>query len=73
MHGPNIWNFSEIYSLLKKYEVSNKTINLNQLAIKVGSILNKKNNSKNIELKIKNLGNKILNSTLNELNFFINK
>ncbi len=73
LHGPNIWNFSEIYSLLKKYEVSNKTINLNQLAIKVGSILNKKNNSKNIELKIKNLGNKILNSTLNELNFFINK
>jgi 3-deoxy-D-manno-octulosonic-acid transferase len=73
LHGPNIWNFSEIYSLLKKYEVSNKTINLNQLAIKVDSILNKKNNSKNIELKIKNLGNKILNSTLNELNFFINK
>ena len=32
-----------------------------------------KNETKNLELKIKRLGNKILNSTLNEVNFYIKK
>ena len=32
-----------------------------------------KNNSKNLESKIKNLGNKILYLSLKEVNFFINK
>ena len=73
LHGPNVWNFDEIYKLLKKYNVSSKVINSNQLAIKVDKMLNSKKNSKNLEYKIKNLGNKILNSTLNEVNFYINK
>ena len=73
LHGTNIWNFNEIYALLKKYKVSNKVMNSNQLAIKVEKMLNSRNNSKNLQLKIKSYGNKILNSTLNELNFFINK
>jgi 3-deoxy-D-manno-octulosonic-acid transferase len=73
LHGPNVWNFDEIYELLKKYKVSNKITNKNQLAYKVEKMLNRKNNSKNLNFKIKKLGNKILNSTLNEINFFINK
>ena len=73
LHGPNIWNFDEIYELLKKYKVSNKFTNVNQLTLKVDKMFNNKNNSKNLEFKIKNLGNKILNLTLNEINFFINK
>ena len=36
-------------------------------------MLNNKNKHKNLEIKIKNLGNKILTSTLNEINFYINK
>ncbi len=39
----------------------------------VNKMLNMKTNSKNIVLKIKNLGNKILKSTFNEINFFINQ
>ena len=73
LHGPNIWNFEEIYKLLKKYKVSNKIINSNQLSLKVDKMLNNKNRYKNLEIKIKNLGNKILNSTLKEINFYINK
>jgi 3-deoxy-D-manno-octulosonic-acid transferase len=73
LHGPNIWNFDEIYSLLKKYKVSDKITNSNQLASKVDQIFVNKNNSRNLEFKIKNLGNKILNSTINEIGFFINK
>jgi len=73
LHGPNIWNFDEIYSLLKKYKVSNKVKNIDQLAFNVDKIFANTNNSKNLESKIKSLGNKILNSTLNEIDFFINK
>jgi len=36
-------------------------------------MLTKKNNSKIIESKIKNLGDKILESTLKEINLFIKK
>ncbi len=73
LHGPNYWNFYEIYNLLNKYEVSFKVKNFKQLSDKVDLMLKKKNNSKNINLKIKKLGNRILNSTLKEINFFINK
>ena len=71
LYGPNIWNFKEIYSLLNKYKVSNKIINGNQLRYKVDKMLFNKNNSKKIQLKIRNLGNKILSSTLKEINLFL--
>ena len=73
IHGPNVWNFKEIYTLLKKYEISNKITNSNQLTLKVEKMLNNKNKYKNLELKIKLLGNKILKSTLKELNFYTNR
>ena len=73
LHGPNIWNFYDIYALLKKYNVSQKVNNLNQLELHVDRIFGTKNNSKNIESKIYKLGNKILNLTLKEVNFFIDK
>ena len=73
IHGPNIWNFNEIYALLKKNKVATKITNTDQLAYKVDKMLSKKNNSKNIKLKIKKLGDNILNLTLNYINFLINK
>ncbi len=73
LHGPNIWNFKEIYSLLKSHKVSNKITTINQLSYKIEHILYSKKNSRNLKSKIKNLGNKILKSTLNEINFYINK
>ena len=73
LHGPHIWNFDEIYSLLKKNKVSNKVITKNQLIYEVDRMLNIKNINRNLEVKIKNLGNKILTSTLNEVNIYINK
>jgi 3-deoxy-D-manno-octulosonic-acid transferase len=73
LHGPHIWNFDEIYSLLKKNKVSSKVITSNQLTHAVNKMLNNKNKNRNLELKIKSLGNKILTSTLNEVNIYINK
>ena len=73
LHGPNVWNFDEIYNLLNRHKVSSKILNLNQLTYKTGKILNNENKHKNLKFKIENLGNKILSSTLNEINFYINK
>ena len=73
LHGPHIWNFDEIYSLLKKNKVSRKVITPNQLTHEVDKMLDNKSKNKNLELKIKSLGNKILTSTLNEVNIYINK
>ena len=73
LHGPNIWNFDEIYNLLKKYKVSSNVTSSDQLSFKLNKMLNNKDKHKNLEIKIKNLGNKILTSSLNEINFYINK
>ena len=73
LHGPNVWNFDEIYNLLKKYKVSSNVTNSNQLSFKLNKMLGNKDKGKNLEIKIKNLGNKILTSSLNEINFYINK
>ena len=73
LHGPNVWNFKEIYNLLKTHKVSNKIRTSNELYHKVAQLITNKKNSKDLQLKIKNLGNKILNLTLDEINFYMNK
>ena len=73
LHGPNVWNFDEIYTLLKKYKITSKINNSRQLFVKVNKMLNKKNKPDNLEHKFKNLGTKILNSTLKEMNLYIVK
>ena len=73
LHGPNIWNFKEIYALLHRYNFSSKIQNSNQLVHKVNKMIENKTTSKNVKLKIKNLGNKILNNTLREISPYINK
>ena len=73
LHGPNIWNFNEIYKLLNSYNISNKITNINQMVNSVDELFKKKTNFNNKNLKIKILGNKILNLALKEVNFFVNK
>ena len=73
LHGPNISNFQEIYSMLNKYGLSNKVVNSNQIINKVKKSFNNKNNTQNIKIKIKNLGDKILKLTLKEVSFLVEK
>jgi len=73
IHGPNIWNFQEIYQLLNKHGVSYKVNSVSQMTNIVDIIFKRKKNDKNIKIRINNLGNKILNSTLKKLNPLINK
>ena len=67
LHGSHVWNFDEIYNLLEKYKVSNKITNSKQLSFYVEKMLNNRNKFRNLESKIKKLGDKILNSTLKEI------
>ena len=67
MHGPNTDNFKDIYKLLKSLKVSKKIKTPNELA---SLIIFKKN--KNIGVKIKKIGEKILKKTIKELDNLIN-
>ena len=73
LHGPNVSNFKEIYSLLNKHKVSHEVNSLNKIINNIDKIFKNKTNFKNIKKKIENLGNKILNSTSKEVNFLLVK
>ena len=67
LHGPNTDNFKDVYKHLKLLNISKKINTPLQLA---SSIVFKKN--KNSGKKIKKIGQKILNQTINELDNLIN-
>ena len=67
LHGPNIDNFKDIYKMLKSFKVSTKINSSKKLS---QSIVFKKN--KTIGIKIKNIGKKILKTTIKELDYLIN-
>ena len=62
LHGPNIDNFKDIYSMLGMLKISKKVKSIKQL---VSSISFKK--EKNLGKKIQKIGTKILKKTINEL------
>ena len=69
LHGTNTDNFKDVYKLLKSLNVSRIIYTPNQLA---SSITFKKN--KNIGIKIKKIGDKVLKKTIKELdNLIINE
>ena len=67
LHGPNTDNFKDVYKLLKTLNISKKIKTPEQLATSI----NFKNN-KRAGKKIKNIGEKILKKTINELDYLIN-
>ena len=66
LHGSNTDNFKDIYQYLKSLNISKKILTPNNLA---AQIVFKKN--KRIGKKIKNIGDKILKQTINELDNLI--
>ena len=71
IHGPNISNFTEIYRLLKKINLSTKIRNTTQLIKKVElSLIKKSNSSKKIK-KLKNIGIIILKKNFNAIKNYI--
>ncbi len=66
LHGPNIDNFKDVYSLLGSLKISKKITSPKEMA---SSIVFTKN--KNVGNKIKNIGVKILKKTIKELDNII--
>ncbi len=68
-HGPYVYNFEEIYSLLNKYKISEQVTNVNELTKKLNFDLNNLDLIKNENaLKdINELGEKILKTTFDEV------
>ena len=67
IHGDNVFNFKEIYSLLKKNSQSFKVKNPDQLSKTINYLFKTKNNSNNLSKKIRKMGSQILKKTENEV------
>ena len=73
LHGPNVFNFKEIYEFLNKQKISKKIYNLNQASNILGKLFKTKTSNKNIKNKIKLIGNKILKKHIQEINLILKK
>ena len=60
MHGPNVSNFSEVYSLLNKNNISLKVNTFNNAKKIIKQNLSSNFSSKNIINKLNAIGNKVL-------------
>ena len=67
LHGPNVGNFAEIYSFLKKNKISQKINNPKKMVDVLNKLLKKKSNSKKIQYKLQSIGRQILDKTLKEI------
>ena len=68
LHGPNISNFTEVYTLFQKNKISYKAKNLTELTQLTNKLVKNSKNSKKKYLRIKKLGNTILNQATLEIN-----
>ena len=71
-HGPYVYNFKEIYDLLKSYKISEEIHDDKDLSKKLANDLkNSKNNQDKITNSIDDLGQNILNNSIKEINKFL--
>ena len=71
MHGPNVSNFHEIYKFLKKIKISKKISNQSQILYFLNKFLTEKTNLEKTNKKLKLIGQKILNSTYQQINILL--
>ena len=71
LHGPNVSNFKEIYSFLKKNKISQKVYNEKDMLRCLKKLFSKKTNSIKIQNKLNNIGQKILQNTYKEINLVL--
>ena len=71
-HGPYVYNFKEIYDLLKSYEISEEVNDEKELYEKLNRDLKKSEYDEDKTANIiKNMGQKILDETTKEINKFL--
>ena len=71
LHGPNIWNFNEIYDFLRRNKMSQKIVNHKQMVNLLNNLFKKKSNSKKIQKRLNLIGKKILDSTYKEIELIL--
>lgn len=71
LHGPNTFNFREIYQFLKKNKISTKIISQKQMSGSLDKFFLKKTNSINIKRKLDIIGKKILILTYKEIQVIV--
>jgi 3-deoxy-D-manno-octulosonic-acid transferase len=71
LHGPNINNFLDIYTLLDRLKITYKVNGATSLTNLANKLIIKPNNKKHY-LKIEKIGKKILNKTKDEINSLLN-
>jgi 3-deoxy-D-manno-octulosonic-acid transferase len=73
LHGPNVFNFTEIYQFLNNQKISKKIQNLNQAVNTLDKLFTSKKSQKNIKNKINKIGKKILKKNIYEIDLILNK
>ena len=71
LYGPNVDNFKEIYKFLDKLKISNKVNNHHQLSYRLSKMFLKKQSSKKKQYRLNSIGDKILNTTYEQVNLFL--
>ena len=71
LHGPYVQNFTEVYNLLEKNNLSSKFNNIDQLINLINQSFIKKTNFANKINKLKKIGLSILEKTLSEINCYL--
>ena len=71
LYGPNVDNFKEIYKFLDKLKISNKVNNQHQLSYRLNKMFLKKQSSKKKQYRLNSIGDKILNTTYEQVNLFL--
>jgi 3-deoxy-D-manno-octulosonic-acid transferase len=71
LHGPYVQNFTEVYKLLGRNNLSSKFHNIDQLATLADQSFKKNINYTNKIINLKKMGSNILNQTLTEINYYL--
>ena len=71
LYGQHVDNFKEIYKFLDKLKISNKVNNQHQLSYRLNKMFLKKQSSKKKQYRLNSIGDKILNTTYEQINLFL--
>ena len=71
IHGPSIYNFREVYSLLKKNNISSQIRDLKDANTIINKNLNNKYNYNKITKRLNSIGNEVLIKNKKEISKYI--
>tara|TARA_Y100000816_G_scaffold284567_1_gene262933 strand:- start:2886 stop:4139 length:1254 start_codon:yes stop_codon:yes gene_type:complete len=71
LHGPQTYNFTEIYSFLKRKNISKKINSQKQMVSHLEKLFSKRPSQKKIQKKLNFIGQNILNKTYNEVKLIL--